>query len=495
MRFSSIVLFLSVILPNVVILAQDTETTEAVVTTMVTLVETTTNTTTETTTNTTTDTTTDTGGMETMVPSATAMGDTSSPVVSSEMPTAIVIETLSPTTSAGCYDSLDSVYALIGMDELLFTTKNIVLCPDTFYDIGDLIPGIGILGGQAPIVPRSNTYIKCGEDGKSSNNCILRGGGFSVLSLPVFFSQDLYTSNVVLEGLTFQSQNVNGAFLGNPGDITFLDCIWQDFQAFGPVYISYFDPSMLRRELVEEVIEMHDSPWDRAYEYMERVKALTTKDHEEHRKLLEERNDLLSRNLQDDSTAKVLEVNFVGCVFQRNKQLPEISVGAFNGIVTIGLGAHDVVIEDCTFMDNEFGDEDIAPNGYAILVEMSKATIIDTCFINNDFSGQGVVVVELTEDFSSENVYVSDNDDTTCSYVAYYATEEDKMNFAFECIDADAETCAADDEETMTDGTDTDTDSGTTEANNTASAGSSSRYDKLFVTTTVSILAVVAYFA
>ena len=88
--------------------------------------------------------------------------------------------------------SLDAVYLLISDDDKLFQQKTFVICPGSVMEVGFLVPGVGIDQGQAPIVPRSNTEYLCGEDGKSENNCIIKGGDFGVIAVNVLKNKYVY---------------------------------------------------------------------------------------------------------------------------------------------------------------------------------------------------------------------------------------------------------------------------------------------------------------
>jgi hypothetical protein len=136
-------------------------------------------------------------------------------------------KTMPPTSADGCYTSLDAIYSVISDDNKLFEPKRFVMCPGTVVDIGFLVPGVGIDGGEVPIVPRSNTEYLCGEDGKSENNCTIRGGDFGLIAVPVFFRQDLTVNNVQIRGFTFVGQVQYGAFIAVHGNIDFFDCVYR----------------------------------------------------------------------------------------------------------------------------------------------------------------------------------------------------------------------------------------------------------------------------
>ena len=61
----------------------------------------------------------------------------------------------------------------------------------------------------------------------------------------------------------------------------------------------------------------------------------------------------------------------------------------------------------------------------------------NVCFMNNDFLGSGPVIIEITDDYSVEGIYVADGDEgLQCKFAAYFATAE-----VFECIEPDATSC------------------------------------------------------
>ena len=63
-----------------------------------------------------------------------------------------------------CYDNLDSVYNAEAEADISIP-RRYVLCPNTVFELGTIVPGVGVDGGQAPLVLRSNAEVSCGEDG------------------------------------------------------------------------------------------------------------------------------------------------------------------------------------------------------------------------------------------------------------------------------------------------------------------------------------------
>jgi hypothetical protein len=83
-----------------------------------------------------------------------------------------------------------------------------------------------IENGSLPILTRSNSIYQCGEDGKSSNNCIITGGEYHVFHEYVSYGKENKV-NVVMKGLTFEDANGGGLIIAAPGDITFIDCVFR----------------------------------------------------------------------------------------------------------------------------------------------------------------------------------------------------------------------------------------------------------------------------
>jgi hypothetical protein len=126
-------------------------------------------------------------------------------------------------TLPGCYRNLTRIFEIEieVQDETILRTY--ILCPDSVFDIGPL-DEMGQLSDQYPILPRSNAVYYCGEDGLSTNNCVLRGGPFQVLMGFKDSGAD-GIKNVLIQGVTFEAADERALVLDKPGDITFIDCI------------------------------------------------------------------------------------------------------------------------------------------------------------------------------------------------------------------------------------------------------------------------------
>lgn len=350
--------------------------------------------------------------------------------------------TMPPSTADGCYDNLDAIYILISNDDTLFQQKRFVICPGSVMEVGFLVPGVGIDQGQSPLIPRSNTEILCGEDGKSTNNCIIKGGDFGLIAVPVFFRQDVSINNVQIKGFTFEGQVQYASFIASPGDIAFIDCVFRDSANFGPMVFNYDSTLILGRRLEEE--DEFDSPWDYAHDYITKYKEgrLPTR-----RLAAEEGEDeaLLpgaERGLQD----KVFEGLLKDCSFT-NLQQVERKLGVEFGVISIKSPDHVMNFEDCTFANNDYGNQELTPIGYGILVQGSEVTMSGNCFIDNDFRGNGVVLLEQTASpFIAENNYLvgnyaTEDEDLDCRFGAWFETDDDRRNSNFTCVAVQTDTC------------------------------------------------------
>ena len=90
--------------------------------------------------------------------------------------------------------------------------KDIVICPGTTITIG--VPTDATFstfaGGDYPLsVLGDDTTIKCGDDGSSSNNCVLEGGFIQFATTPALAQAPglaITTNNLMVQGLTFKGQ-------------------------------------------------------------------------------------------------------------------------------------------------------------------------------------------------------------------------------------------------------------------------------------------------
>lgn len=127
---------------------------------------------------------------------------------------------------------------------------------------------------------------------------------------------------------------------------------------------------------------------------------------------------------------------FDSCVFDFNTY-GERTTATNWGVIGAETNSNDVVIKNCVFENNDFGDTDIVSESYAIDVKGgSTITMEDTCFINNDFVGLGVVNIEQQQDMLTfARNTGTDETDTACQFVSIGDGE------TIECIPYDTNSC------------------------------------------------------
>ena len=125
-----------------------------------------------------------------------------------------------------CYSNLTEIEVLVSIKSP-FIVEKYILCPRTTYTMGSFDPVKNeIIDGWKPVFTRANSIFQCGEDGKSSNNCVITGGNFQFMH-EVFSFNEESKDNVVIKGITFEDAIRGGVLLAAPGDITFIDCIFR----------------------------------------------------------------------------------------------------------------------------------------------------------------------------------------------------------------------------------------------------------------------------
>lgn len=119
-----------------------------------------------------------------------------------------------------------------------------ILCPDTTFKMGD--PEDAIL----PLL--DNTEIRCGLDGKSTNNCIVEETEveepFPELVVSAIHGPIFLPSRISITGVTFSGARVTSAGLYGqyPDQIYFTDCHWKDHRAFALIDIRPLEMGPIR---------------------------------------------------------------------------------------------------------------------------------------------------------------------------------------------------------------------------------------------------------
>ena len=143
----------------------------------------------------------------------------------------VTLAVLFPGAWGSCYDSTGQ--AMTYLASLPSTTPaTIELCPHRVYTIGSQTANIdepndwasllASFDGEPPLLARSNTYYKCGSSGSSHENCILLLGQVQFWSAAFF---DEPVTNVLVQGITFETAQSVAILLEEEGDISFEDCV------------------------------------------------------------------------------------------------------------------------------------------------------------------------------------------------------------------------------------------------------------------------------
>jgi hypothetical protein len=109
-----------------------------------------------------------------------------------------------------------------------FELKKYHVCPNRTFEIGlDELGHCCLDGKYPPFLPlRGYSEFICGDDGWSTNNCVISGGNVQISS-----AQDDYPGEtikgVVFRGFTFQKAQFINVLLANEGDILFDDCVFK----------------------------------------------------------------------------------------------------------------------------------------------------------------------------------------------------------------------------------------------------------------------------
>ena len=334
------------------------------------------------------------------------------------------VPSVSPTmivTYDKCFDDLNEIYEI---EKAIDDTRHIrkyVLCPGKTYSMGNVDENGEISGGQTFLMLRPNVIYSCGEDGNRANDCVLSGGDFALASFYGIFDGIYETvDNVVIEGLTFEDQELFGVVLEAAGDITFIDCMFKDQENVVPILIQWNGdgPEPSSRRL--------SSPFQQSPTHT--VKMIESDYEEEGVRYLGEET-LHHR------------VTFQDCIFRDNKANKEIG---FPGIIE-NTYKSELVIYNCLFENNDYGEfNTAAPYGYAIR-SFGPVAIDSTCFNNNDFVKDGPILVYGAPYTSHNNFATSSHQTLNCDFLALF--REPRGYFESEhpnCVAQESDICRVD---------------------------------------------------
>jgi hypothetical protein len=140
----------------------------------------------------------------------------------------LLLASIAIQVEASCFNSLDPIRVAEDAQEDDSELRTYVLCPQTVFGVAKVFKQDGSpKNGQYPLVlGRSNIHIMCGDDGKSENKCVLKGGLFQVGFYDEYETGKAVT-NALVQGLTFQDAKNTNVLAENVGDISLRDCIFK----------------------------------------------------------------------------------------------------------------------------------------------------------------------------------------------------------------------------------------------------------------------------
>jgi hypothetical protein len=160
------------------------------------------------------------------------------------------------------------------------------------------------------------------------------------------------------------------------------------------------------------------------------------------------------RRAQSQSSDNVLVLSFEGCVFTNCTQGDYGDRFATYGLITALTEYNVIEVSNSIFVSNVYnGLTPYGVTGYAISSNSSRVVVSDTCFLDNDFAGFGVVEVYGSDGdaaYEFTDNFVTGDDGTQCPFAAIMAgaTRPDEITSTSDvsvssCVAAEATTCGA----------------------------------------------------
>mmetsp|Transcript_9072 Transcript_9072/g.19561 ORF Transcript_9072/g.19561 Transcript_9072/m.19561 type:complete len:1039 (-) Transcript_9072:1595-4711(-) len=284
-------------------------------------------------------------------------GSPFSPPVYSPISTPAASPVSSPDSGYECYSSTQSILEFILESPANFPIE-ITLCPSTLYSIGrwDDVSGNWV-DGDPPLLVRSNTKYKCGEDGSSANQCTLRGGSMQLWGPTMSNGKSSVVVNMEVHGITFEDCADAAIRLDTGGDVAFLDCIVQYHTNGIPVLSTYSELTRVRHLRSGQ-------------------QSFTAFTQSEERRLFEPHNAEVGENLK---------LSFVDSKFIDNNVVAQDFA---SGLITLTTQNQHLAIVNCTFANNEV---DEIERGYLIRSFGSALSVENSLFTSNKVSGWGQI--------------------------------------------------------------------------------------------------------
>lgn len=169
-----------------------------------------------------------------------------------------------------CVNMLRNVTEIeINFTDLPRGRRTYTMCPNHVYkpsrlnrtgeSLDEFFPG-----DDYPLVVRSRATVKCGIDGKSSNNCVIDGTGTWGVLIDSFAipSPELDRQSIVLQGFTFRGfvnprePNTVLFFVAPQGGVTLQDCIFENVGSYSPFTFLQAFQETPNRALSNEVADV-----------------------------------------------------------------------------------------------------------------------------------------------------------------------------------------------------------------------------------------------
>jgi len=347
---------------------------------------------------------------------------TPSPVTPST-PTESPVATSPKKEPSNCVDSLNDIYEAEQAVDDDNVVRVYILCPETTYTVADSFnDGAPSDNGQYPLsITRPNIHIQCGEDGDSSNNCVLEGGHAQLVMKNSYFSDlgDLIKiENAIVQGVTFTDGKTSNILVEGEGNLVIFDCVFRDNTNVSPVsIIPVFDGVMSTFGV------------DTAGQGTAGDNTTDT-------------------NLEEKGKSGTHKTNVVmsGCVFLDNVIWP-YSGETIEGLVRISQGAN-VEISDSIFMRTTTQHDEETKLEYQIFNEGGRLALNNNCFLDNDDTIAPVVNLNhavLQTYSNSVQRSTAELPPTKCQFISFAdALHKDSFDSTtFGCEEADTPVCTA----------------------------------------------------
>lgn len=262
--------------------------------------------------------------------------------------------------------------------------REYTLCEKTIYRVQRLDHSYNGKAntGYTGIKLRPNVHIKCGDDGSSDGRCNIRDGDVQVDASNLFgVNDDL--RNVTVQGLTFSRSTRYSLYANKPGNITFIDCYFQDnTKAEAPILADYFIPN----------------------------------------------------------SNQMLELNFIDCFFEDNRFYGK---PAYPAIINANGPQNKIVVASSQFKNNDMTYNNTDKDKLSFLIETSgPLELYENCFEDN-LVGVANVASWYRESPSTFGNWGGNSNGPKCGYMASYETDTQYRLNTPRCFGFESNKCQA----------------------------------------------------